>query len=91
MADAGYQTQSVDTSPEAEQVLIEAYRRMPPWEKARRLTEIIRACERLALAGIRERYPHASEREVRLRLAALRLDRETMVRVFRWDPAKEGY
>ena len=88
---SGYRTQSADTSPGAEQVLIEAYRRMPPLEKVRRLTEIIRACEQLALAGIRERHPQASEWEIRLRLAALRLDRETVVRVFGWDPAREGY
>jgi len=31
------------------------------------------------------------EREVRLRLASLRLDREVMVTVFGWDPHEEGY
>lgn len=87
----GYRTQSADTSPEVERILIEAYRRMPPWEKVRRLTEIFRACEQLALAGILERYPQASEREIRLRLGALRLNREAMVRVFGWDPVREGY
>jgi hypothetical protein len=88
---AGYRTQSSDTSPEAERILIEAYRRMPPWEKVRRVSEMTRACVELALAGIRARHPGATEQEVRLRLAALRLDRETMVRVFEWDPEKEGY
>lgn len=32
-------------------------------------------------AGIRTRYPDATEQEARLRLAALELGRETMVRV----------
>ncbi len=31
------------------------------------------------------------ERELRLRLASLWLDRETMIRVFHWDPEPEGY
>jgi len=31
------------------------------------------------------------ERELRLRLAALRLDRETMIGVFNWDPEVQGY
>ena len=88
---SGYQTQSADTSPEAERILIDAYRRMPPWEKARRLTELVRAVEDLARVGVIERHPDANEEEMRLRLAALRLDRDTMVRVFHWDPAREGY
>jgi hypothetical protein len=87
----GYQTQSADTAIDAERVLIEAYRRMPPWEKARRVSEMTQAVETLALAGIAERHPGASDRERRLRLAALRLDRETMVRAFDWDPAVHGY
>jgi hypothetical protein len=66
----GYQTQSADTSPEAERILIEAYRRMPPWEKARRLTELIRAVEELGRIGVRERHPDATENELRLRLGA---------------------
>lgn len=90
-APPGYETQSPDTSYGAERILIEAYRRMPTCEKAQRLTEITRAVEQLALAGIRERHPDAAGEELRLRLAALRFDRETMVRVFGWDPDREGY
>jgi hypothetical protein len=88
---AGYQTQSTDTTPEAERILIDAYRRMPPLEKARRLTELVRAVEELARVGVLERHPDANEEEIRLRLAALRFDADTMVRVFHWDPAREGY
>jgi len=44
----------------------------------------------LALSGIRRRYPAASDKECELRLAALWLDRETMVKAFHWDPEKEG-
>jgi hypothetical protein len=31
-------------------------------------------------------YPDAGEREVFLRVAARRLDRETMIKVYGWDP-----
>ena len=82
----GYRPQAVDTCFEVERLLIEAYRRMPSWEKARRLGDMAQALETLALAGIADRYPQATEREHRLRLAALRLDRDTMIRAFRWDP-----
>ena len=87
----GNEPQSADTSFESERILIAAYRRMPPWEKARRLTELARAVEELARCGLRERHPDAAEDELRLRLGALRIDPETMARVFHWDPAREGY
>ncbi|MBI3099785.1 MAG: hypothetical protein HYY93_16360 [Planctomycetes bacterium] len=90
-APAGYRTQSDDTSFEAEQVQIAAFRGMSISEKARRLTEMWRAAEQLARAGIRSRHPDSTAEEIRLRMAALRFDRETMVGVFGWDPAVKGY
>ncbi len=84
-------TQSPDTSPEIEQRQIEAWRRMPPWEKLRIVAELMRATEELAVAGIRERHPDATPREIQLRRGALRIDRETMIRAFGWDPETEGY
>jgi hypothetical protein len=86
-----YRTQSADTAFDVEQLLVEAYRRMPPWEKARRVGEMVQTLETLALAGIADRHPQATPQERRLRLAALRLDRDTMVRAFGWDPAVHGY
>jgi len=86
-----YRTQSMDTTPEVERLLFDAYRRMASWEKVRRVSESTRACQELALAGMRERHPGASERELELRLAALRLDCETMIRVYGWDPAQTGH
>lgn len=80
-----------DTSPEVEAILLEGYRRMSPAEKLARVLDLNRAVEDLALARIRKEYgPGLSEREERLRLAALHLDRETMLRVFHWDPEVHG-
>lgn len=80
-----------DTSPEARAVMIEAYRRMSPAEKLQRVADLNRAVEQMALARIRRQYgPDLDEREERLRLASLRLDRETMIRAFGWDPDVEG-
>ncbi|MCZ6635225.1 MAG: winged helix-turn-helix domain-containing protein [bacterium] len=90
-APPGYRTQSSDTSYRVERMQIEAYRRMTPAEKMRRISDLCQASARIALAGIRQRYPQATERELQLRLAALRLGRETMVKVFGWDPEVEGY
>ena len=86
-----YRTQSRDTAREAERIQVEAWRRMAPAQKLRIVSELVRATEELARAGIRERYPDAGEREVELRLRALRLDRATMIRLFDWDPEIRGY
>ena len=44
----------------------------------------------LSEAGVRRTYPQADHREVFLRTAARRLDRETMIRVYGWDPLTHG-
>jgi hypothetical protein len=54
------------------------------------VAEMIATAEALGFAGLRLRYPDASERELRLRLASMRYDRETMIRAFGWDPAEPG-
>ena len=80
-----------DTSPEAEKVLIELYRRMPAWQKLRQVSELTRAVQELALCDIRRRHPQADEREQKLRLASRWLRAETMRKVYGWDPEREGY
>ena len=80
-----------DTSPDAERVLIEGYRRMTPLQKLERVFSLNRALEQLQAARIRADYGDVPEREMRLRLASLRLGRETMVKVFGWDPEVEGW
>jgi hypothetical protein len=81
-----------DTHPAIERILIEGYRRMSPMEKLERVAALNRALDELALARIEATYGlDMSTREKQLRLAALRLDRETMIRVFDWDPEEKGY
>ncbi len=83
--------QSHDTSPNIHKMLIAGYRRMSPQHKLKRVNELTKAVQQLALARIRKQYGMLSEQELHLRLAALWLDRETMIRVFQWDPHREGY
>jgi hypothetical protein len=80
-----------DTSPDAERVLIEGYRRMTPAQRLDRVFSMNRALEQLQRARIAAEYGDIPEREMRLRLAALRLGRETMVKVFGWDPDVMGW
>ena len=81
----------LDTDPETELVLIEMARRTPVWKKFRQVGALNQMCRAFAMAGIRQRYPEASEKEVSRRLAAVLFDRETVVKVFGWDPDLEGY
>lgn len=64
---------------------------MTPQQKMWRVTELNKTVQHLALARIKKQYGAIPEREQRLRLAALWLDRKTMIRVFGWDPNEEGY
>lgn len=64
---------------------------MTPSQKIQCVCELNQAVQQLALARILKQYGPLSEYEQRLRLAALWLDRETMVRVFDWDPVEKGY
>ncbi len=80
-----------DTPVSIQKILLDGYRKMPPWEKMRRVNELNKAAQQLALSRIRHQYGDIPEREQRLRLASLWLDRETMIRVFGWDPKEMGY
>jgi hypothetical protein len=80
-----------DTHPAIHKMMIAGYRYMSPQEKIKRVNELTKAVQQLALSRIQKQYGNISEREQQLRLASLWLDRETMMRVFAWDPQKEGY
>ena len=81
----------LDIDPETERLLIELARDTPIWKKFRQVAALNRMTRAFAMAGIRQRYPEASEEEVRRRLAAVLFDRDTVIKVFGWDPEIEGY
>jgi hypothetical protein len=53
-----------DTSPEAERVLTDVYRRMPAWRKWQILGEMYADARAMHAAGIRARNPQATDRDV---------------------------
>jgi len=67
---------SRDTSPEIEQRQIDAWRRMSPADKAATITALTRAAYALTWAGVRQRHPDATPRELFLRTAIVVLGRE---------------
>lgn len=80
-----------DTSPEVLARQVERWRSMSYADKAEVVAALNRDVERMAEAGIRRRYPEATDREVFLRLAALRNGRDLTVAVYGWDPDVEGW
>jgi hypothetical protein len=85
-------TLSPDTPPEIEEIVLERYRQMSPFEKLMQVFELNYRAQQMAALRIQAQYgPDLSERELRLRLAALWLDRELMIEAFGWDPEIEGY
>ncbi len=86
----GYRTQSPATIREAEERQFDHWRGLAPAEKAQIVAGLTRMTHQLARAGIRMRYPEADEREIELRLMALRAGREAMLKYFGWDPDGEG-
>lgn len=80
-----------DTHPKIEAMMIERYRQMSPAEKFEMMCGLNAAVRQLAYAGIKQRHPNADSDELNKRYAALVLDRETMIRVYNWDPKVEGY
>ena len=80
-----------DTPLEIEEMVLEGLRKMSPIEKIKRIQELNRSVETMAATRIRSQYGPLSERELRLRLAALRLPRDVMISVFDWDPEEHGY
>ena len=79
-----------DTDEKIEQYLVEQYRKMPSWKKIEIVRALILTCQELALVGIRERYPNAKEEEIKLRLAALWLNKELMIKLYNWNPDQMG-
>lgn len=64
---------------------------MKPEERLRQVLTLNEAAEKLAAVRIRSRYgPDLSHEELGLRLAALRIDRDLMIKAFNWDHAIEG-
>jgi hypothetical protein len=68
------------------EVWLDMLRAKTPGERILMAFELSDFAVRVAESGVRVRYPEASEREIFLRSAALRLPRDLMIRAYGWDP-----
>jgi hypothetical protein len=75
-----------DTDPRAMEVWLQLLRGKTEGEKIAMAFQMSEFAVRLSESGVRARYPNASEREIFLRSATLRLPRDLMIRAYGWDP-----
>jgi len=74
-----------DTSPEARQILIQLYRKMPPEKKLHLVFDAYQTGKHLAMAGLRQRYPHASDKGIWRLWARRHLGEELFAAVYGAD------
>lgn len=71
-----------DTRPEAEALPIRLLRQAPPWRKLEMVDQLHQSVKLMALTGLRQRYQHESEDQLRRRLAGLLLGDELARKVY---------
>lgn len=80
---------SRDTEISAEKIQIEILRALPAWRKLELLGEACETNRALMLAGLRARFPNASEAELHRRLIALLWGEDTAAKVCGRTPAAQ--
>ena len=75
-----------DTDPRAMEVWLDLLRKMPAGDKLKLTLDLTRFALQMSEMGVRSRHPQADDREVFLRVAALHLGRDLMIRAYGWDP-----
>jgi hypothetical protein len=78
-----------DTDPRAMKVWLDCLRRMTPDQKIAAVFSLNKLAWAMAEAGERLVHPQATDREIFLRVAARRLDRDLMIRIYGWDPDQQ--
>ncbi len=79
-----------DTHPDVVAMLVERWREFSLSERVGAIETLHRQSEAFARAGVDARHPDASADENRLRVFALRVPRELMIRAYGWDPDERG-
>ena len=79
---SSYVPQSSDTVEAVDRAMFDGIRKMTPLQRLQIASRASRALHRLSVAGLRQRYPDASEEELFRRAGALRLGREFVLKVY---------
>ncbi len=86
MAELRHPPEFSDTAPRVMKVWDDILRAKTGSERLQICFQLTELALKMTEAGVRERYPQASEREIFLRCAALRIPRDLMIRAYGWDP-----
>ena len=73
---------SSDTHPKIEALQIQLWRQASPTRKMQMVAQLNASARLLALTGLRSRFPHASEAELRFKLAVLLLGDDLAHKVY---------
>lgn len=71
-----------DTTTEADAVLFELWRETPAWRKLEMMEGLNQAARRMALIGLRQRFPDATPEELKRRLAVIILGEALATRAY---------
>lgn len=71
-----------DTHPKMEALQIQLWRQASPTQKMNMLAQLNASARTLALAGLRSRFPNASEDELRYKMAVLLLGEDLAVKAY---------
>ncbi|MEN8241435.1 MAG: hypothetical protein ABFS17_05905 [Chloroflexota bacterium] len=71
-----------DTHPEIEDLQLKLVRDLPAWKKLEMRAQLNQTAQSLALSGLRQRYPHAKNPELKRHLADLLLGAELANKVY---------
>ncbi len=75
-------TRPLDTSPEAERVQIEIFRKMTPERRLRAATELTQLVRKSLTEGVRMRHPDYNEEQVHLAVIRLILPEKLFLAVY---------
>ena len=76
-----------DTHPDAELILTRLLREAPVWRKLEMLGDLNRIANQLALEGLRDKYPDATDSELKRYLADLLLGPELAQKAYGPNPS----
>jgi len=76
------QTRPLDTSPEAERVQIEIFRKMTPERRLRVAAELRQLVRKSLAEGVRMRHPDYNEEQVHLAVTRLTLPEKLFLKVY---------
>ena len=82
---------SSDTSPETQELIFGLLRNAPASKKIALTFDLIQTARLVALAGLRHRFPSASEGELRRRLISRLMSREDVIRAYGFNPDSDSH